>query len=89
MRTTILGSTTLAVAATLALTQLAPASADSIGVTDPKDLAHGADLEDAADDAAAFVGARLAASSGWLLGRGRGPVSHLVQALPPTQEEPA
>ncbi|CAB4962088.1 unannotated protein [freshwater metagenome] len=44
MRTTILGSTTLAVAATLALTQLAPASADSIGVTDPKDLAHGADL---------------------------------------------
>ncbi len=52
-------------------------------------LAHGADLEDAADGAAAFVGARLAASSGWLLGRGRGPVSHLVQAPPPTQEEPA
>lgn len=44
MRTTILGSATLALAATLALTQLAPASADSIGVKDPKDLAHGADL---------------------------------------------
>ena len=44
MRTTILGTATLAVAATLALTQLAPANADSIGVTDPRDLDHGVDL---------------------------------------------
>lgn len=44
MRSTLLGTATLTVAATLALTQLSPASADSIGVTDPKDLAHGADL---------------------------------------------
>jgi hypothetical protein len=44
MRSTLLGTATLTVAATLALTQLAPANADSIGVTDPKDLAHGADL---------------------------------------------
>lgn len=42
MRRTILSAATLAAAA-LALTQL-PASADSIGVTDPKDLDHGADL---------------------------------------------
>ena len=44
MRSTLLGAATLTVAATLALTQLAPASADSIGVRDPKDLDHGADL---------------------------------------------
>ncbi len=43
MRRTILGAATLAVAA-LALTQLAPASADGIGVPDPKDLGHGVDL---------------------------------------------
>ena len=42
MRTTILSAATLTIAA-LALTQL-PASADGIGVTDPQDLAHGADL---------------------------------------------
>jgi hypothetical protein len=42
MRTTILSAATLTIAA-LALTQL-PASADGIGVTDPKDLAHGVDL---------------------------------------------
>lgn len=42
MRTTILSAATLTIAA-LALTQL-PASADGIGVTDPKDLDHGADL---------------------------------------------
>ena len=44
MRSTLLGAATLTVAATLALTQLSPASADSIGVKDPKDLAHGVDL---------------------------------------------
>jgi hypothetical protein len=44
MRSTLLGAATLTVAATLALTQLSPANADSIGVKDLKDLAHGADL---------------------------------------------
>lgn len=43
MRTTILSAATLSVAA-LALTQLAPANADGIGVSDPQDLRHGADL---------------------------------------------
>lgn len=43
MRTTLLSAATLSVAA-LALTQLAPASADSIGVSDPDDLGHGVDL---------------------------------------------
>ena len=43
MRTTLLSATTLSVAA-LALTHLAPASADSIGVSDPADLGHGVDL---------------------------------------------
>ena len=43
MRTTILGAASLTIAA-LALTQLAPANADGIGVADPKDLAHGVDL---------------------------------------------
>lgn len=43
MRTTILSAATLSVAA-LALTQLAPANAEGIGVTDPKDLGHGVDL---------------------------------------------
>lgn len=43
MRTTILSAATLSVAA-LALTQLAPANADGIGVSDPKDLGHGVDL---------------------------------------------
>ena len=42
MRTTILSAASLTIAA-LALTQL-PASADSIGVADPQDLDHGADL---------------------------------------------
>jgi hypothetical protein len=42
MRTTILSAATLTIAA-LALTQL-PASADGIGVSDPKDLRHGVDL---------------------------------------------
>lgn len=60
-------------------------------------VAHGTGLEEAARDAAAYVADRLAGSSGWRLGRGRGPVSHLVppsvphldQAPPPTfQEEP-
>jgi hypothetical protein len=44
MRSTLLGAATLTVAATLALTQLSPANADSIGVKDPQDLGHGVDL---------------------------------------------
>lgn len=43
MRTTILSAATVSVAA-LALTQLAPAHADGIGVSDPRDLDHGVDL---------------------------------------------
>lgn len=43
MRTTLLSATALSVAA-LTLTQLAPASADGIGVRDPADLQHGVDL---------------------------------------------
>ncbi|NYE35467.1 hypothetical protein F4692_000571 [Nocardioides cavernae] len=43
MRTTILSAATLSIAA-LVLAQLAPANADSIGVSDPKDLRHGVDL---------------------------------------------
>jgi hypothetical protein len=43
MRTTILGTAALSVAA-LTLSHLAPASADAIGVKDPRDLAHGVDL---------------------------------------------
>lgn len=43
MRTTILSAAALSVAA-LTLTQLTPASADGIGVTDPRDLNHGVDL---------------------------------------------
>lgn len=43
MRTTILSAAALSVAA-LVLTQLAPAQADAIGVSDPRDLRHGVDL---------------------------------------------
>ena len=43
MRSTILSAAALSVAA-LTLTQLAPATADGIGVSDPQDLAHGVDL---------------------------------------------
>lgn len=43
MRTTLLSAAALSVAA-LTLTQLAPATADGIGVTDPADLQHGVDL---------------------------------------------
>jgi hypothetical protein len=43
MRSTLIGAATLTVAA-LALTQPSPASADSIGVKDAKDLRHGVDL---------------------------------------------
>ena len=43
MRTTILSAATLTIAA-LALTQLSPANADGIGVSDPQDLGHGVDL---------------------------------------------
>jgi hydroxymethylpyrimidine/phosphomethylpyrimidine kinase len=53
-------------------------------------IAHGDALEDAARTAAAYVSDRLADSSRWHLGRGRGPVSHLSPAPSPTlQEEPA
>lgn len=43
MRTTLLSAAALSVAA-LTLTQLAPATADAIGVSDPEDLQHGVDL---------------------------------------------
>ena len=43
MRRTFLSAATLAVSA-LALTQTSPASADGIGVSDPRDLGHGVDL---------------------------------------------
>ncbi len=43
MRTTILSAAALSVAA-LTLTQLTPANADGIGVSDPRDLHHGVDL---------------------------------------------
>ncbi len=43
MRTTLLSTAALSVAA-LTLTQLAPANADGIGVSDPADLDHGVDL---------------------------------------------
>ena len=43
MRTTLLSAAALTVAA-LALTPAAPANADGIGVSDPKDLGHGVDL---------------------------------------------
>lgn len=43
MRASILTAATLSVAA-LTLSQLAPASADSIGTPDPQDLHHGVDL---------------------------------------------
>ena len=54
-------------------------------------LAHGTDLVTAAHHAAAYVSARLADSSDWRLGRGRGPVSHLAPGsldTHPFQEEP-
>lgn len=50
-------------------------------------IAHGDSLADAARAAAAYVSARLADSSRWSLGRGRGPVSHLSPAPSPTLEE--
>jgi hypothetical protein len=43
MRSTILGTAALSAAA-LILSQLSPASADGIGVSDPQDLGHGVDL---------------------------------------------
>lgn len=42
-RTTVLSGAALALAA-LTLSPLAPASADDVGVSDPKDLGHGVDL---------------------------------------------
>ena len=49
MRTTILSAAGLAAAA-LTLAQLAPASADGTGVSDPKDLKHGVDLRSVSVD---------------------------------------
>ena len=42
MRSTLLGTAALSAALTLTLT--VPASADGIGVSDPRDLDHGVDL---------------------------------------------
>lgn len=39
-------------------------------------LAHGADLPDAARDAAAYTTRQLTTSQHWRLGRGRGPIAH-------------
>ncbi|GGD14715.1 bifunctional hydroxymethylpyrimidine kinase/phosphomethylpyrimidine kinase [Nocardioides daphniae] len=44
-------------------------------------LAHGRTLETAVADAAAYVTGQLRQGSGWSLGRGRGPVSHLVPCV--------
>lgn len=56
-------------------------------------IAHGSGVEGAARAAAAYVTARLTDSRDWHLGRGRGPVAHLLTppaAAPSThQEEPA
>lgn len=49
MRSTILSAAALATAA-MTLCQLAPASADSIGVSDPADIYHGVDLRSAVID---------------------------------------
>jgi hydroxymethylpyrimidine/phosphomethylpyrimidine kinase len=45
-------------------------------------LAHGAGLAEAVLAASAYVTARLAESRDWALGRGRGPISHLVPTDP-------
>lgn len=50
-------------------------------------VAQGTGLEEAARNASAYVADRLAESSTWRLGRGRGPVSHLVPAPPSTPQE--
>ncbi|MFE4000356.1 bifunctional hydroxymethylpyrimidine kinase/phosphomethylpyrimidine kinase [Nocardioides sp. YIM B13467] len=41
-------------------------------------LAHGASLRDAAERAAAYVTRQLTRSQHWTLGRGRGPIAHLI-----------
>lgn len=51
-------------------------------------MAHGDILVDAARSAAAYVTGRLAESSQWHLGRGRGPISH-THHTPHPQEETA
>ncbi|MCP3424411.1 bifunctional hydroxymethylpyrimidine kinase/phosphomethylpyrimidine kinase [Nocardioides pinisoli] len=51
-------------------------------------LAHGDVLAHAANSAAAYVADRLDDSSGWGLGRGRGPVSHLAPSRPATRVGP-
>jgi len=51
-------------------------------------LAHGAQLRDAAEQAAAYVTRQLATSKHWTLGRGRGPIAHLpTDQLSPTSIE--
>lgn len=50
-------------------------------------LARGLDLETAARRAQAFVAAALTRSSDWTLGRGRGPVAHLLEPSHPTSLE--
>lgn len=52
-------------------------------------LAHGADLPTAAARADAFVARQLRASSDWTLGRGRGPVAHVLNPAHPIQGVPA
>jgi hydroxymethylpyrimidine/phosphomethylpyrimidine kinase len=41
-------------------------------------LAHGASLREAAEEAAAYVTRQLTRSQHWTLGRGRGPIAHLI-----------
>ena len=45
-------------------------------------LAHGAPLREAAEHAAAYVARQLAISKHWTLGRGRGPIAHLLTDQP-------
>ena len=48
-------------------------------------LAHGAGLAEAVVSASAYVTARLTESRAWILGRGRGPISHLAHPIQPIQ----
>ncbi|GAB7007918.1 bifunctional hydroxymethylpyrimidine kinase/phosphomethylpyrimidine kinase [Nocardioides sp. AN3] len=45
-------------------------------------LAHGQELADAARLAGDFTATQLRVSAGWTLGRGRGPIAHLVPPIP-------
>jgi len=51
-------------------------------------LAHGDPLPAAVAAAAEFTARQLRASRDWTLGRGRGPIAHLVPATPDTKEQP-